>query len=147
MFGLDALLLVAFLLAKAPHLTGLPAHEWVGIGFGFAVLPHLLLSWSWIASATRGLWAPGPLRRRVNYALNATLFTLTVTVIVTGLVISQVVLPDAGVTTVDDEAWRRLHNSASTWILILVGLHIALNWRWIVAAVRRHALLPATPHE
>ena len=48
------------------------------------------------------------MRRRVNYALNAALFVLTVTVAFTSLVISQVVLPPAGFATLDDEAWRRL---------------------------------------
>ena len=141
---LDAGLLLLFLLAIAPRLTGLALHEVVGIAFLVPLLAHLLLSWRWIASGVRRSLRPGARRARVNYLLNAALFVLTVTVVVAGLAISRVVLPALGIRTFDDGAWRFLHNNTVNWVHLAVALHIAMNWRWIVAATRRQlaAVMP-----
>ena len=134
---LDAALLVLFLLAVAPRLTGLALHEVVGIVFCVPLLLHLLLSWPWINTGARRLLVPGDRRARVNYVINALLFVFAVTVVVSGLVISRIALPAMGIPTVDDFAWRRLHNVTVTWMHIAIGLHLAMNWHWIVAATRR----------
>jgi hypothetical protein len=136
-FWLDALLLPTFLLLLSPRMTGLALHEWIGVVFGIPVLVHLLFSWSWISTATRRVLASADRRARVNYVLNTTLFVLTTVEIVSGLVISQVALPVLGIATVDDRSWRALHNLTLNWTLLAAGLHVAINWSWIVAAVRR----------
>lgn len=135
----DALFWIVFLLTMTPRLTGLAIHEIFGIVFVFFFLTHLLLSWQWILAATRRLCAAGEWRTRINYSLNAILFVLTSIVIVAGLVISQVVLPAVHIPSVNDRAWHFLHNGMASLVRIGIGLHIAMNWRWIVAAVRREA--------
>ena len=37
-FGLDVLLLIAFLITTAPRLSGMPIHEWLSIAFGAAIV-------------------------------------------------------------------------------------------------------------
>jgi predicted ferric reductase len=139
-FYLDALLFLVFLVLLSPKMTGLPIHEWLGIAFTVPLLVHLLLSWSWIATATRRVLAPRRPRDTVNAVLNALLFTSGAVVVVSGLVISQVGLPWLGVSTIDDRTWRATHNQATTWMLIAVGAHIAMNWRWITTAAKNYLL-------
>lgn len=139
-FYLDALLFLVFLVLLSPKMTGLPIHEWLGIAFTLPLLVHLLLSWSWIATATRRVLAPRRPRDTVNAVLNALLFISGAVVVVSGLVISQVGLPWLGISTIDDRTWRATHNQATTWMLIAVGAHIAMNWRWITNATKNYLL-------
>lgn len=135
----DTLLLVLFLLTMTPRLTGLAMHEILGVVFAVFFLVHLLLSWQWIKAAARKLLSPGEWRMRFNYSLNTLLFALTAIAIVAGLVISQVVLPALHIPSVNDRVWHFLHNRMASLMRIGIALHIAMNWQWIVAAVRRQA--------
>ena len=137
----DVGILLTLLLAYAPQLTGLALHEWIGLGLVAVVVVHLLLSWRWIATATRMAFTSGRLRTRVNYALNWLLFTLIVVEVASGVVISQAALPAMGVTTLDDRVWRAVHNLTLNWTLLVTGFHVAMNWsqlaRFIVAPIAR----------
>jgi len=135
-FWLDALLLVLFVLALSPRMTGLALHEWIGIVFGLPVVVHLLLSWTWITGAIRRVFASAGSRARVNLLLNATLFVLIAVEIVSGVAISQVAGPSLGFATINDRSWRALHNQTLNLTHLVVGLHVAMNWQWIVAALR-----------
>lgn len=135
----DAALFLLFLLTMTPRLTGLAIHEILGVVFAFFFLVHLLLSWPWIQSAARGLRAAGAWRTRINYSLNTVLYALTLIAIFAGLVISQVVLPAVHIPSVNDRAWHFLHNRMASLVRFGVGLHIAMNWQWIAAAVRRES--------
>ncbi len=132
----DAMLLVAIVLLAAVHLTGLRVHEWLGIAFVLLVLVHLLYSWRWITTHTQRIFSGGSRRARINYLLNVTLFVIAMIVVISGLVISQAALPNLGIATIDDGTWRALHNKLQTWALVAVGVHIAMNWTWIRAALR-----------
>jgi len=132
-FWLDALLLVLFVLALSPRMTGLALHEWIGIVFGLPVVVHLLLSWTWITGAIRRVFASAGSRARVNLLLNATLFVLIAVEIVSGVAISQVAGPSLGFATINDRSWRALHNQTLNLTHLVVGLHVAMNWQWIVA--------------
>lgn len=130
-FILDSLLLVLLLLLFSPRLTGLPLHEWLGIAIVPPIVVHVLLSWRWIATATRRLLRGAPNRLRVNYILNAVLFVLLTLVIASGVAISEVAAPSVGTRTIDDLAWRALHNLTLNWLLLVAGFHIAMNWDWV----------------
>lgn len=134
-FWLDSLLLVLFVLALSPRMTGLRLHEWIGIAFGVPLIVHLLLSWTWISSTTRRVFRSGDSRTRVNLVLNAVLFVLIAVEIASGVVISQVAVPSLGFATINDRAWRALHNQTLNLTHLVVGLHVAMNWQWIVAAL------------
>lgn len=137
MIHLDLLLLGGVLLAYAPRATGLPLHEWLGIALVLPVVLHLLLSWSWISAGVRAFLGARP-RSRVNFVLNLLLFILFVLEIVSGMMISQVALHTLGIGTVDDRAWRALHNLGLNWMLLLLGLHVAMNWHPLLLGLRRY---------
>ncbi len=135
--SLDAGLLLLFVVLLSPRITGLPVHECLGIALAGPVLLHLLLSWRWLVTATRRLFARSDLRGRVNYLLNGLLLVLVTVEVVTGIAISQAALPWIGVTTVNDGRWRHLHNMISSWLMLAAALHLAMNWTWVRAVLRR----------
>lgn len=134
----DVLLLATLLLLWSPRLTGLPLHEWLGLSLGAPLIVHLLLSWSWISSGTRRLVAGRNRRARINYILNWVLFVLIVIEVSSGVAISHVALPFFGIPTVNDRSWRALHNLTLNWALLVLGFHVAMNWRPLVLGVSRH---------
>lgn len=135
--AVDIGIFVAFLAATAPRLTGLAIHEWLSLAFGAAILTHLLLHWSWIVGVTRRFFGKVAWSARLNYVLNTLLFIAMTTVIVTGILISEVALPFIGISLERDRLWGSLHRLASDATVLLIGLHVALHWRWIVNATRR----------
>lgn len=135
--AVDVGIFIAFLVATAPRLSGLAIHEWLGIAFGAAIMAHLLLHWSWLVGVLRRFFGKVAWSARVNYLLNTLLFVAVTTIIVTGLLISEVALPFFGISLRGERLWLSLHRLSSDATVLLVGLHVALHWRWIVNAVRR----------
>jgi hypothetical protein len=143
-FGLDALLLAAFLIATAPRLSGIPIHEWLSIAFGAAIVIHLLLHWQWVAATLRRFFRRMNSRQRINFVLNTLLFIDIVILLFTGLVISRVALPALGIDTVRGGIWRPLHSLSSDIAVFIIGLHVALHWQWIWSAIKRYFIQPIT---
>ena len=48
----DIAILVGFLVAYEPALTGVAVHEWLSLAFASAVILHLLLHWDWVVQVT-----------------------------------------------------------------------------------------------
>ena len=135
-FWLDALLLVAFTLAYSLGFTGIATHEWIGIGLGVALLVHLTLHWDWVIRTTRKLLRRGG-RERFVWLVNLLLLVSMTLCIASGILISEVALPVLGITFPASFFWRQVHDTTATLTLILVPIHAALRWRWIVGVARR----------
>lgn len=135
--ALDGAMFVVFLIAAAPRFTGIAIHEWLGVALGAAVVTHLVIHWSWIAGVAQRLFSRTTGCARLGYALNALLFAVFTTIIFTGLMISETALAPLGIRTERDRFWTQLHHLASDAAVFLLGVHVALHWRWIVNATRR----------
>jgi len=135
----DAAIFAGFLLATDPHATGQAIHEWLGIAFGVGIITHLLLHWKWIVNVVRRFFSRLPGQVRVNSLLNSLLFIAMTLIIFSGIMISKVVLSTFGLSGSHDAIWRWLHTSATNTALIIVGLHVALHWKWIVSTIKRYA--------
>jgi hypothetical protein len=99
-----------------------------------------LLSWSWIASKSRRLFAVQSVRARINYLLNLSLFGCITAVIFSGILISKKAIPMLiGKQAAPDMDWRwdALHHEFSFAVVILAGFHLAINWDWVLAAGQR----------
>ncbi len=141
----DSAIFLAFLVAMAPHFSGMALHEWLGIAFGAAIITHLLLHWQWIIEVTRRLFSKTQWSARINYILNVLLFIDITLVIFSGLMISEVALPFVGIQLAQSGSWRGLHGTTANLFLVLVGLHVALHWQWIVNMFKRFGLTPLAP--
>jgi len=137
-FWLDGVLLVAFTLAYSLGFTGIATHEWLGIGLGVVLLVHLTLHWDWVIRTTRKLLRPGG-RERFVWLVNLLLLLSMVLCIASGILISEVALPELGITLPSSFFWRQMHDTTATLTLILVPIHAALRWRWIAGIARRFA--------
>ncbi|MHB0875373.1 MAG: hypothetical protein ACYC5O_04935 [Anaerolineae bacterium] len=136
----DAVLLLGFLAALALDVTGLPLHQWLGVGIAALASYHLLVHRDWVASVTRRFFGQTGGRARLYYAIDAALLLGLLAITVSGLVISTWLnLPLANY-----EAWRVTHVAASLASLWLAVVKLGLHWRWIAAVARRH-VLPAIP--
>jgi Domain of unknown function (DUF4405) len=136
-FWFDAGILVGYTVAYSYGFTGVVIHEWLGIALGIALLLHITLHWDWVVRTTRRLLRPrGPdkLIWLVNLAL---LFAMTLCV-ASGILISQVALPELGIRLpLDGPFWDRLHSLTAEVTVGLVPVHVALRWRWIAGVARR----------
>jgi len=135
---LDLVLVVGFLITMEEKLTGQTLHEWLGIALGASLMVHLLPHWSWIVAVTQRFFRKIPRPTRLNYLLNTALFVTFTLIIFSGLMISESVTGILGLSGSQDPFWKMLHVTASNTVLVLVGLHIALHWQWVVNAFKRY---------
>ena len=139
---LDVFLFVAFLITMEPHPSGLAIHEWLSLAMVLTMIVHLLLSWDWITEITRRFLGKLGMQNRINYILNWLLFFDGTLLIVSGVLISEVALPAMGIQLPARFAWRRLHDLSANLGLLMLGIHTALHWSWIVNTVNRYVLKP-----
>ena len=137
----DVVVAAATVLLLSARATGIAIHEWLGIASGVALLTHLLLSFDWFAAVTKRFFQKQSFQVRLNWSLSAALFIAMTAAIYSGLMISRVVMPTLGIQLAGGFSWRGIHNASANLILILTGLHLAVNWKWvakyIVAPFRR----------
>lgn len=142
-FAFDLSVGVAALALFSVNFPGLVLHELIGLAFAVAAVVHIALSWDWAVGTTRRCLKSLSGQLRLTWLVNAALFISMTTVIASGLVISEVVLPRASVANAG--FWHLLHTQSSNASLALVGLHLGLNWRWVVDTCRRHVLQRVAP--
>ena len=136
-FWLDLVLLIAFTLDYSFQFTGLSIHEWIGLGFGAALLFHVTLHWDWVLRTTKRLFGRLAERERVRWIVDfALLFVMTLCV-ASGMLISQSALPAIGWSPAGGAFWTGLHTTSADVTVALVGLHVALSWRWCLTVGRR----------
>ena len=139
-FWLDVTLLVSVCALQTIPFTGLVLHEWLGLAMVAMVFAHLLLSWSWISSLTRRFFSAQSARARINYFLNLSLFAAVTAAIFSGILISQKAIPAlTGANHMPAMNWRwdTFHYQSSGCVLLIAGLHLAMNWDWVVAAAQK----------
>lgn len=138
---LDGLAFVSFASLTSWRLTGIVLHEWLALLLFAVLILHLLIHADWIEARFRALRQDG--WRRISKAawLNAALFLAMGTTLISGFVISKVAFPNslaAGAYL----KWHSLHESATLATLVILGLHLALNWDLVVSGLRRRVPAP-----
>src|SRR5260221_9470572 len=101
---LNAALFATLIAVMSTPLTGVAAHEWLGVAISSVIIVHIVMQWDWLANALRR-FVGGPMRLRVNLALNALLFVVVVVAIYSGVMISVVVRPAIGLPSGVAPAW------------------------------------------
>ena len=139
---MDGIIFVMFVLASAPHTTGKALHEWLGIAVAATIVVHLLLHWQWMVQVTRRFFGRMPANTRINWVLNALLFVAITLVSVSGMMISEELLPLLGLQGAGGGMWTTIHTTSAEVIPLLAALHVALHWGWIATAVKRYVLQP-----
>lgn len=135
---IDAVLFGGFLGSLWLDLTGLPVHQWLGLGVGTLATYHLVKHWSWVKAVTARFFGRTSSQSRTFYAVDAGLAVGFAAITVTGLVISTWL----DLALASYAAWRAVHVVASVATLALLVAKIGLHWRWIVNVARR-SVFPA----
>ena len=64
--------------------------------------------------------------------VDAALFVAAVTVMLSGLLISQYVAKAVGITILPTSLWVTTHRWSADATMLLLLVHFALHWRWVV---------------
>jgi hypothetical protein len=137
---LDLVLALAFVAVMEVGFTGQRWHEDLGVAITAAFLIHIALHWRWIIGVSKQFFQRllHFNEARFKYALNLLVLIDLAVVIVTGLLISNTLgfyLP-LGFPVYN--LLRDVHIETSRLSLLLIGLHIAVDWKWIAASSRKH---------
>jgi hypothetical protein len=139
---IDFTIFIVFLLAGEPAITGLPIHEWLSLAFIAALITHLVLHWEWIVSVTGRFFHRLIHESRFNYLVDFLVFLSFITVMLSGLLVSQSITQLFGIHFQVSRAWREIHSLSADATLLLIGLHFAMHWKWIVNAIQRYIITP-----
>ena len=134
----DLVVASATVILLSERLTGTAIHEWLGVAAIAAIITHLLLSFDWFVAVTKRFFQKQSLQTRLNYIFSALLFIAMTIAFYSGLMISKVALPTLGLSITGSMGWKSLHSLSSDATLYIVGLHLAVNWKWVM----RHMLQP-----
>ncbi len=149
----DIVILLAFLASSDPDLTGVAVHEWLSLGLFVTLIVHVLLHWKWILKVASTYFKNLLRASRLKFAVDVLLFAAFTAVTFSGLLISRSILPFLRIELPEDFSWRSIHSISANAVILLVGVHLALNWKWwaalaknyIVNPLRARLTRPATP--
>jgi hypothetical protein len=138
---IDILLFIGFLALFFLDLTGLVAHQWLGIFIGFLAFYHTLKHLRWLSAVAQRFLYNTTWRSRLYLLIDVTILLGFATILVTGLAMSTWFdLPLSHY-----RVWKGVHVAGSLLTLALVVLKLLLHWRWIAHEIRKafRSKLPA----
>ena len=134
---IDLILFAGFITTFFLDLTGVVAHQWIGIFIGALAAYHLFLHLNWVEAVSKRFFGKTSGQARLYYAMDAMLLIGFAVIAFTGMVISTWLnLSLSNFTT-----WLNVHITASITTLLLLLLKLALHWRWI-ARIARNIWVP-----
>ncbi|GAB4478056.1 MAG: DUF4405 domain-containing protein [Anaerolineales bacterium] len=141
-FLLDSLIFLAALIAFEPRLSGVTIHEWLSLALGVTLLVHLLWHWDWIINVGRRYFKRLFHISRLKFMVDLLFLVAFVLVMLSGILISRSILPLFGIQTDPHSIWRPLHSLSTDLSLLLLAIHLGLNWDWIVCTLKRYLWSP-----
>jgi hypothetical protein len=124
-------------------------HDWAGVIMLTGALIHILLHWKWITCVGKRYFAKLARQARIYFTLDFLMLMAFVLVNLSGLV-AWLVLPQGGFQGgrnpvynalflgLGRHDWNDLHLWSGLAIIAILGLHVALHWKWIVCTLRRY---------
>lgn len=139
---LDLTMFAAYLAVSNPHLTGIAIHEWLALSLAGAAITHLLFNWEWIVNVGKSFFRKLLHQSRLNFVVDALFFIAMTGVMFSGLLISESVLATFGIHLDVDRSWKSIHVLLSDASVILLGIHSALHWKWVMTNIGRYVVNP-----
>jgi len=136
----DLIMLVFLAAVYCAQPTGIPAHEYIGLGIYLLFIIHLAYNYKWILNVCRTFFdKTAGIRIKFAYAIDVLLLIAFILIGLSGVMISHVIFK-FGVMPV----WRPLHTIASAVSVVLLSVHIGLHGTMIINAVKTKIKLPFT---
>ena len=136
-YVMDTLLLISFMLVSAPQATGVPLHEWLSLLFLIPFIIHLLLHWDWIKNSASRLISKISAKERFNIIWDYALYLMMLLAFVSGFLVSVALLPTLNIDIHIQDFWSKIHHDSATLLMPMLGVHLALNWNWIIKLSKR----------
>lgn len=129
---LDILMVLVFvLLFNKLAIVPMTFHEIAGLLIGAIVIIHIALNFKWVKQVTLKLFnSKINLRAKFGYIIDALLLLCFVVIIISGILISHILFPNAKINSSIN--FRAIHISISYVALLLVGIHVGLHWNWAI---------------
>lgn len=140
---LDIVMVVVFaLLFNKMVFGGMTFHEVAGTAIGAAFIIHMGLNWRWIKQVTLKIFSNKiSIKTRIGYIVDMLLLIAMVITIISGIAISKVVF--TGINLGNSMFFKTAHTSVPYIALILLGVHLALHWTWVMNVFKK--ILKITP--
>ncbi|WP_129629005.1 DUF4405 domain-containing protein [Candidatus Oscillochloris fontis] len=135
----DAILLVGYCVAVWLDLTGLELHQWLGVGVVLLAGYHMLTHMDWVSAVTRRLFSKTNPRVRLYYLINVLMLGSFAAIGITGILISTWL----NLTLESMALLIAIHKWTAYLTLAVVGIKLALHWRWIVNVAGKLVATPA----
>jgi len=139
---LDLSMFSIFLVVANPHLTGRTVHEWLALSLAGTVLTHILVHWKWVVNVARDFFKKLWHQSRLNFVVNTLFFTTMLGSLISGLMISESVMPALGIQLTVDRSMRMIHSAFSNVSMAVLAVHLVLHWKWIVTNIGRYIMNP-----
>jgi len=143
----DIFQFIVFVLVTAPHATGETFHEWAGLALVPILVVHLVSNWDWIVDKTRNMLGRLPGEVRFNHVWNSLMFIVATLAIMSGILCSRSALGVLGIRRRPDFFWAVAHTVSATVLIALVGVHLGVHFRWVIARFRRSPANARPPSE
>ncbi len=124
----DVVVLAVYLASANPGITGIPVHEWVGLGAFVLLAAHCAARGMWRGTGGKGLGLT---------ILNVLVLMVTALCVVSGAMVSGTVLPAFGLFADGYYFWDPLHAVAAKMLLALLLVHVAVHIPWIAGALKK----------
>ena len=133
-------------------------HNWVGLVMLLGVMIHLVLHWRWIDCVLDRFLGNLARQARINFSLDAVLFSALIVTGVSGLV-PWLILPGGGyqggrnpfynatLYGLTRHQWTDIHLWVSLVMMGIIAIHLVLHWRWITCTARRYAQATMCPSD
>lgn len=123
----DSVMTILLVSLMGFHLWGEVIHEWLGIAFLLLVLQHNLLNTYWFKAIFQGA---SDSFRMLKLTSNALLFGLLIAAIISGVMLSQYVMPDLIIHNASDLV-RKTHMTSVHWLQIIIAVHLGIHWKML----------------
>ncbi len=138
--ALDTAMLALVCVLECLDLTGLEIHQWLGFVLCPLILIHATLQYRWFTTQFQKLLRKGFSVASKNVVLNTLLLVMMSAVLSSGLLASRQITSLFGEYFGSVKVWREIHGWLNFTVVVLVGLHLGLNWDWLVAVLTRRAM-------
>ena len=141
-FWIDLATFLGLMVAMEPHSTGTTIHEWFTVAAVGTLIVHFVLHWDWFMRLSARFFVKLFHSSRLNYIIAVAIFIGFISIMTSGLMISEHFVPSLGLHPQTRHAWRSVHEFAANLTLVLVAIHVALRWEWVKAAFIRLIVTP-----
>jgi hypothetical protein len=142
--AIDVVGLLGYIAASNIPLTGIAIHEWLSVALAVLFAVHAAVNLDWTIRVFKRFLKRLASLSRTNLVIDIALFAMFVAVMLSGLLVSHSIVPILGLSVPMGPTWKVLHSLTAKFLLLIVGLHVGLHWRWFVKAIGRLAAKPAT---